>query len=129
MKKLLTILALTLSLTACGSSNNKIEPNKVAINNGSGTEIIGHQSIIYVPEEEVTDDYIKQWYDVIKNEENDHDVIIFEEYRDHKVAKGIWASKYNIEKNDHLEIQDDGTYMMGEVGEEIFKIENGELVK
>ena len=129
MKKVLTVIALALTLTACGGSSPKIEPLKVAINNGSGTEIIGHQSVTYAPEEEVTEEYIKDWYDEIKDEDNDHDVIIYQEYKDHKIAKGIWASKSNIEKHDQLEVQEDGSFMKNGIGEEIYQIKDGELVK
>lgn len=129
MKKILFTLALSLILTSCGGSGPKIEPLKVAINNGSGTDIIGHQSVTYAPEEEVTDEYIKAWYEKIKDENNNHDVIIYQEYKDYKQAPGIFHSGYNITKHQKLEIQEDGTYMMADTGEEIFKIKDGQLEK
>lgn len=129
MKKLLTIIALALTLTACGGSENKIEPKTVSVTNGSGTEIIAHQSVIYVPEAEITEEYIQQWYEAIKNKDTNHDVIIAKEYKDYRQAPGIFHSGHNITKHQKLDLQDDGSYMMGDTGEEIFTIQDGQLVK
>lgn len=95
--KKLTPLILALALTACGGSS--IKPETKDIENGSGTEIIGTMTITREDEDKVTDEYIKQWYDIIKDKGSNYDVIIYNESNTNNQGKGIYYDGSTIWKN------------------------------
>lgn len=96
MKKALTIIAIALTLSACGGS--KIKPETQSIKNTLRTETIGQMSYTVAPEEEVTDEYLKEWYEIVKPMENTYDIILYEETRYEPLKKGVYRQGSLIEK-------------------------------
>lgn len=105
MKKILTAIVLALTLTACGG--NSIKPETVDIKNGSGTETIGTMTITREDEDKVTDEYIKEWYNTIKDNESNYDVIIYNESNTNNQGKGIYYDGTSIWKDAEFELGSD----------------------
>lgn len=105
MKKILLTLALALTLTACGG--NAIKPETVDIKNGSGTETIGTMTVTREDEDKVTDEYIKEWYETIKDKGSNYDVIIYNESNTNNEGKGIYYDGSTIWKNVDFELGSD----------------------
>lgn len=115
MKKLGLLLALTLvfaiALSACSSDGSGIE--KVNLMNGSNTESIGFMTQVIVPEKDVTDEYINNWYKEIKDQGSNYDIIIFKESINGDKAKGDYhAGGGVVYKNVEFEKSSDGSYMV-----------------
>ena len=124
MKKLLTILMLALTLTACGGGEEKGPEIQWAERmNGSNTEVIAKMTYIIVPEKDVTEDYIKEWYKQVKDLDSDYDVIIYEETKNDNPCKGVYTSGGLVLKDTNLQKEDDGSYSTIETeGEKIIDI-------
>lgn len=105
MKKILTAIALALTLTACGG--NSIKPETKDIKNGSGTETIGTMTITREDEDKVTDEYINEWYETIKDKGSNYDVIIYNESNTNNEGKGIYYDGSTIWKNVEFELGPD----------------------
>lgn len=105
MKKILTAIALALTLTACGG--NSIKPETKDIKNGSGTETIGTMTITREDEDKVTDEYINEWYETIKDKGSNYDVIIYNESNTNNQGKGIYYDGSTIWKNVEFELGSD----------------------
>ena len=105
MKKILTAIALALTLTACGG--NSIKPETKDIKNGSGTEAIGTMTITREDEDKVTDEYINEWYETIKDKGSNYDVIIYNESNTNNQGKGIYYDGSTIWKNVEFELGSD----------------------
>ena len=88
MKKIITTLILILALTSCGG--NSIKPETKDIKNGSGTETIGTMTVTREDEDKVTDEYIQEWYDAIKDKDSNYDVIIYNESDTNNQGKGVY---------------------------------------
>lgn len=115
MKKLVLFLALTLlfafSLSACSSGDSGI--NEVNVMNGSNTESIGSMTQAIVPEKDVTDEYINNWYKQIKDKGSNYDIIVFEESINGDKAKGVYHMGGGvIYKNVEFEKSSDGSYVV-----------------
>lgn len=121
MKKMIIILCLLL-LTACGGSNTKI----IDVMNGLGTEKIGEMSYTKMPKDEVTDQYLVDWQNDIK--ENDYNWGIIE-YSDDEYV-GIYGNSTMILKNVFIRYEKDGTYTYEErENTEYYYISDGKLTK
>lgn len=121
MKKMIIILCLLL-LTACGGSNTKI----IDVMNGLGTEKIGEMSYTKMPKDEVTDEYLVDWQNDIK--ENDYNWGIIE-YSDDEYV-GIYGSSTMILKNVFIRYEKDGTYTYEErENTEYYYVSDGKLIK
>ena len=88
MRKIITTLILILTLTSCGG--NSIKPETKDIKNGSGTETIGTMTVTREDEDKVTDEYIQEWYDAIKDKDSNYDVIIYNESDTNNQGKGVY---------------------------------------
>lgn len=78
---------------------------------GDGS-IAGQMSLLTVPESEITDEYIKTWYNKIKGLDNNYDIIISEESIDGDKAKGVMNLAGLVTKNCEFTKADDGVYML-----------------
>ncbi|MBM0046664.1 hypothetical protein ACKRLN_01690 [Anaerococcus sp. DFU013_CI05] len=105
MKKILLTLALSLTLTSCGG--NSIKPEKNDIKNGSGTETIGTMTVTREDEAKVTDEYIREWYEIVKDQSSDYDVIIYNESNTNNEGKGIYYDGSTIWKDVEFELGPD----------------------
>lgn len=105
MKKIIVALMLSLTLTACGGNN--IKPETKDIKNGSGTETIGTMTITREDEDKVTDEYINEWYETIKDKGSNYDVIIYNESNTNNEGKGIYYDGSTIWKNVEFELGPD----------------------
>nr|DAL26950.1 MAG TPA_asm: Prokaryotic membrane lipoprotein lipid attachment site [Caudoviricetes sp.] len=82
--------------------------------NGSNTEILGQMSQLKMPKSEVTDEFIKEWYNKVKPLNNNYDLIIYEDTIDGDNATGVSIEGENlIYKNIGLVKDDEGIYMTG----------------
>lgn len=115
MKKSLLFLALTLclaiALTACSSESSEVE--KVNLMNGSNTESIGSMTQVIVPEKDVTDEYINNWYKEIKDKGSNYDIIVYKESINGDKAKGCYhMGEGVVYKNVEFEKSSDGSYVV-----------------
>lgn len=142
MKKILLALLTAGLLTACGSESDTkeikeevkqeepaqeeksdkmtFEEKKTATDlpleiynvvTGDGS-VAGQMSVLTVPESEITDEYIKTWYNKIKGLDNNYDIIISEESIDGDKAKGVMNMAGLVTKNCEFTKADDGVYML-----------------
>ena len=87
---------------------------------GDGS-VAGQMSVLTVPESEITDEYIKTWYNKIKGLDNNYDILISKESINGDKAKGVMSMSGLVTKNCEFTKADDGVYMMT-------NDENGEIV-
>lgn len=142
MKKILLALLTAGLLTACGSENKTkevkeevkqeepaqeeksnemtFEEKKTATDlpleiynvvTGDGS-VSGQMSVLTVPEAEITDEYIKTWYNKIQGLDNNYDIIISKESISGDKAKGVMNMAGLVTKNCEFTKADDGVYMM-----------------
>lgn len=142
MKKLIALMALALTLSACGSETETkevkeevkqeepaqeektdemtFEEKKTATDlpleiynvvTGDGS-VAGQMSVLTIPESEITDEYIKTWYNKIKGLDNNYDIIISQESIDGDKAKGVMNLSGLVTKNCEFTKADDGVYML-----------------
>lgn len=142
MKKILLALMTAGILTACGSETDTketkeevkqeepaqkeksdgmtFEEKKTATDlplemynvvTGDGS-VAGQISVLTVPEAEITDEYIKTWYNKIKGLDNNYDIIISEESIEGDKAKGVMNLAGLVTKNCEFTKADDGVYML-----------------
>lgn len=142
MKKVLIALLAAGLLTACGSETDTKEVNEEVnheepaqeeksdemtfeekktatdlpleiynVVTGDGS-VAGQMSVLTVPEAEITDEYIKTWYNKIKGLDNNYDIIISEESIDGDKAKGVMNLAGLVTKNCEFTKADDGVYML-----------------
>lgn len=142
MKKLLIALLTAGLLTACGSESDTkevkeevkqeepaqeeksdkmtFEEKKTATDlpleiynvvTGDGS-VAGQMSVLTVPDAEITDEYIKTWYNKIKGLDNNYDIIISEESIVGDKAKGVMNMAGLVTKNCEFTKADDGVYML-----------------
>lgn len=78
---------------------------------GDGS-VAGQMSLLTIPEAEITDEYIKTWYNKIKGLDNNYDIIISEESIDGDKAKGVMNLAGLVTKNCEFTKADDGVYML-----------------
>ena len=58
-------------------------------------------------EDKVTDEYINEWYETIKDKGSDYDVIIYNESNTNNQGKGIYYDGSTIWKNVEFELGSD----------------------
>lgn len=110
------IFAVSASLAIKNSNKNKVETTKdpeiqwAERMNGSNTEVIAKMTYIIVPEKEVTEDYIKDWFKEVQELDSDYDIIIYEETKNENPSKGVYAISNMILKDIELTKEDDGSY-------------------
>lgn len=78
---------------------------------GDGS-VAGQMSVLTLPESEITDEYIKTWYNKIQGLDNNYDIIISQESIDGDKAKGVMNMAGLVTKNCEFTKGDDGVYMM-----------------
>ena len=78
---------------------------------GDGT-VAGQMSVLTLPESEITDEYIKTWYNKIQGLDNNYDIIISKESINGDKAKGVFNLSGLVTKNCEFTKDDDGVYMM-----------------
>ena len=115
MKKSLMFILLTLCLSilliTCSNDSSGIE--KVNLMNGSNTESIGYMTQVIVPEKDVNDEYINNWYKEIKDKGSNYDIIVYEESINGDKAKGCYRmSEGVVYKNVEFEKSSDGSYVV-----------------
>ncbi len=113
MKKSLMFILLTLCfsilLITCSNDSSGIE--KVNLMNGSNTESIGYMTQVIVPEKDVNDEYINNWYKEIKDKDSNYDIIVFKESINGDKAKGCYHMGGGVVyKNVEFEKSSDGSY-------------------
>ncbi|WP_296113018.1 hypothetical protein [uncultured Anaerococcus sp.] len=126
----ISVIILAISASLGIKSKNKVETTKdpeiqwAERMNGSNTEVIAKMTYIIVPEKEVTDDYIKEWYKKVQDLDSTYDIIIYEETKNDNPCKGVYASGKLVLKDTNLEKEDDGSYSTIETaGEKTINIE------
>ena len=142
MKKILVALLAAGLLTACGSENETkevkeevkqeepakeeksdkmtFEEKKTAtalpleiynVVTGDGS-VAGQMSVLTVPEAEITNEYIKTWYNKVQGLDNNYDIIISKESISGDKAKGVMSMAGLVTKNCEFTKADDGVYML-----------------
>lgn len=117
------IFAVSASLAAKKSNKNQAKNTKdpeiqwSERMNGSNTEVVAKMTYIIVPENDVTDEYIKEWYKKVKNLDSDYDIIIYEETKNDNLRKGVYALGDMVLKDIELTKEDDGSYSYSGVEE------------
>lgn len=108
----LILLALSASLSLKNSKTSIQEPQIQWADrrNGSDTEAIAKMTYIIVPEKEVTEEYIKDWYKKVQALDSDYDVIIYEETKNDNPSKGVYAITDMVLKDVDLIKENDGSY-------------------
>ena len=118
------IFAVSASLAAKKSNKNQAKNTKepeiqwAERMNGSNTEVIAKMTYIVVPEKDVTDEYIKEWYKKVQDLDSTYDIIIYEETKNDNPCKGVYASGKLVLKDTNLEKEDDGSYSTIETADE-----------
>lgn len=115
MKKSLMFILLTLCfsilLITCSNDSSGIE--KVNLMNGSNTESIGYMTQVIVPEKDVNDEYINNWYKEIKDKGSNYDIIVYKESINGDKAKGCYhMGEGVVYKNVEFEKSSDGSYVV-----------------
>ena len=94
--------------------------------NGSNTEVIGQMSQLKMPQSEVTDEFIKEWYKQVTPLKNNYDLIIYEDTINGDNAMGVSIASENlVYKNIGLTQDAEGIYMKGSLDNiEELKLDN-----
>lgn len=113
MKRLIALILALVFIVGCSGDP---EIKTLDLMNGSGTESIGKVTQVIVPESDVTDEYINQWYNKIKDKGTNYDLIIYKESINGNSARGVYRMVDSlIYKGVGLEKTSDGTYMVDDM--------------
>lgn len=84
--------------------------------NGFGTEKIGKSTVTRISQSEVTDEFLQNWYNGIKDLKTNYDIIVYQETLNSPEPRGVYHNGGIIYKNVPL-IPDTpaGTYRLGDV--------------
>lgn len=87
--------------------------------NGFGTEKIGKSSVTRISQSEVTDEFLQNWYNGIKELNTNYDIIVYQETLNSQEPRGVYHNGGIIYKDVPL-IPDTpaGTYSLGDISED-----------
>lgn len=83
-----------------------------------GGEKVGTMSVSIAQESQITDDYIKQWFEKVDKMDNSYDILISTESMEGDQAHGVWRmSGGMVFKNVYFEKDENGIYAVSNSGD------------
>lgn len=90
----------------------------INLNNGSGTSSIGKMTLTIVPQIEATDEYLRNWFQDIKDIKSNYDVLIYQETINDPNPRGVYHNNKIMYKDVPFIPEIGGSYSVGDIAEE-----------